>query len=191
MDAERANDAHDNDPIASIAKAMLAAQDGLAAARAEKSQASAALVECQQERDALKADVTKLQTVAQAQQRHILTIRLRWNDLVMRHTQSRRVEVAVLEESLATVQSENARLKEENKKLVEDQGAARLAAKRAIEALQSEFADDAPDRLEAVNDRPPARKRRKSEGSSLAKDAKDEARPRRSQRSTVALSASR
>ncbi|KAJ6467835.1 hypothetical protein C8R45DRAFT_1105941 [Mycena sanguinolenta] len=138
------------------------------------------------ERDTLQAKVERLEeTIVR---KHEQLEDLRWARVLDR--KSKDAEIETLKKRLAASKSENARLMEENKKFVDSHRAARLAAQKAMEAmeaLQSEFVDDAPN---AGNDLAPPRKRRRSEGSSLAKDAPEEAHPRRSQRSTIALPAS-
>ncbi|KAJ7722053.1 hypothetical protein B0H14DRAFT_3170226 [Mycena olivaceomarginata] len=77
MKAESAHQARDNDPIAAAARpgpshhAMADAQEAIAAARAEKLQASAALAECQQQSQGLKAEIGHLETLTQHQHNQI------------------------------------------------------------------------------------------------------------------------
>ncbi|KAF7326596.1 hypothetical protein MSAN_02503200 [Mycena sanguinolenta] len=154
----KAGDAHENDPISSIAKAMLAAQDGLDAARAEKLQTSVTLA--RRVRSALCGHL----------QQELRDLRKRYEiELERTSGLSEKVdEIKTLKERLNAVESENARLKEDNKKLIEGQREARSAAKRVMEALQSEVADNMPSDDDSLELLLPS-KRRRSAGGAPAK----------------------
>ncbi|KAJ7821219.1 hypothetical protein B0H14DRAFT_3471732 [Mycena olivaceomarginata] len=87
MKAESAHQARDNDPIAAAARpgpshhAMADAQEAIAAARAEKLQASAALAECQQQSQGLKAEIGHLETLTQHQHNQITALCARSDEL--------------------------------------------------------------------------------------------------------------